>query len=98
MLGTLREGVLKDGGAARVIWLSTGLNDEVASEFAAALSELGAVTVLANLPSALPNILLPPVSERDGLIIRALKAPGSVVRNLNILVRGNDGGVLTVPP
>ncbi|MEE2761503.1 MAG: DUF4159 domain-containing protein [Pseudomonadota bacterium] len=96
VLGTLREGVLKDGGAAHVIWLSNGLNDEVASEFAAALSELGAVTVLANLPSALPNILLPPVSERDGLIIRALKAPGSVVRNLNILVRGNDGGVLTV--
>ena len=96
VLGMIGERAIKDGGAAHVIWLSNGLDDEATGEFATALSALGAVTVLTDPPSALPNILLPPVSDRDGLIIRALKAPGSVVRDLNIRLRGEDGGVLTV--
>ncbi len=89
-------GAIEAGGGAHVVWLSNGLDDEATSDFAGALSKLGAVTVLADPAGALPNVLLPPVSDRDGLTIRALKAPGSWARNLNIRVRGEDGGVLAV--
>ena len=89
-------GAIEAGSGAHVLWLSNGLDDEAAGDFAAALGKLGAVTVLADPAGALPNVLLPPVSDRDGLTVRALKAPGSSARNLNVRVRGEDGGVLAV--
>ncbi|MDP6429598.1 MAG: DUF4159 domain-containing protein [Rhodospirillales bacterium] len=87
-------GDIETVGEAHLVWLSNGLDENSAAEFARALSGLGKVTVLADPPGNLPSILLPPLSVRDGLTIRARKAPGSSTRRLSVRVRGEDGGVL----
>jgi hypothetical protein len=89
-------GEIEAGDETHVVWLSNGLDDEAAGDFASALAKLGPVTLLADPAGALPKLLLPPLSDRDGLTIRALKAPGSPARNLNIRLRGENGGVLAV--
>ncbi|MFP6733944.1 MAG: DUF4159 domain-containing protein [Rhodospirillales bacterium] len=89
-------GEIEAGDETHVVWLSNGLDDGAAGDFASALAKLGPVTLLADPAGALPKLLLPPLSDRDGLTIRALKAPGSPARNLNIRLRGENGGVLAV--
>jgi hypothetical protein len=93
---------LKVDGSPQIIWLSNGLNDKPdgsdVTEFAAALEKIGPVTVLADSAGALPPLLLPPVSERDGLTVAAKRAASSVAASLSVRVRDDDGNVLTRQP
>ncbi len=94
---------LKFDGAPRIVWLSNGLNDKPdgsdVTEFVASLQKIGPVTVLSDSPGALPPLLMPPVSERDGLLITARRASTNTTANgassLSLRVRGEDGKVLT---
>ncbi|NQV56823.1 MAG: BatA domain-containing protein, partial [Rhodospirillales bacterium] len=87
-------GANKGAADANVQWLSNGLDEGSAAEFAAALRKLGPLTILAEPPGGLPSILLPPSSERDGLILHARRAPGSVQASLGLRLRDEQGGVL----
>ena len=93
---------LKFEGSPEIVWLSNGLNTEPdgsdVAEFTSILQKLGPLTVLADTPGALPPLLMPPVSERDGLTLSARRAASSVASSLSLRVRGEDGNVLTRQP
>jgi hypothetical protein len=93
---------IKVEGTPQVVWLSNGLNDQPdgsdVAEFTDALQNIGALTVLADSPGALPPLLLPPTSERDGLTVTARRAVSGLASSLSLRVRGEDGNVLTRQP
>lgn len=91
------EAVLNDlklNGAGHVFWLSNGIDADTASEFATALSKLGEVTVLADPATALPTLLLPPTSDRDGLTLNMRRIQSAGPSTRRILARDEDGRVL----
>ncbi len=83
-------------GDTQIIWLSDGVDHGTASAFAKALQTVGTVTVLADPPAGLPRLLLEPISDRNGLTLRARRAGSTSSRNMMVRVRGGgDGAVLT---
>ena len=93
---------LKYQGTPQVVWLSNVLNDKPdgsdVAEFTSILQKIGDLTVLADTLGALSPLLMPPVSERDGLTISARRAASGVASSLSVRVRGEDGNVLTRQP
>jgi hypothetical protein len=93
---------LKVEGSPQIVWLSNGLNDKSdgsdVAEFVSILQKFGPLTVLSDTPGALPPLLMPPVSERDGLTISARRVVAGGAASLSIRVRGDDGKVLTRKP
>lgn len=85
---------LKLEGPANVVWLSNGIDQDNVGDFSAALSKLGRLTVLADLPGDLPLVLLPPVGNRDGLTIKAARAVAGGPSTRRILARDERGGIV----
>jgi hypothetical protein len=84
---------LKEPG--QVVWLSNGLDEGTAQDFAAKLERLGSVTVLAEETGNLPSLVLPPISERSGLTLVAQRPSANAAHELRLLVKDERGGVLT---
>jgi len=82
-------------GSAQVVWLSNGMEMGSADDFAAALRRIGTLTVFADLPGALPTVLLPPNADREGLAVTAMRASNGERKSYTIRARDEDGAVLT---
>ncbi len=78
-------------GAANILWLSDGIEDGSARQFAQKLQQLGATRILTDPPGELPVLLLPPEPEVDGLVARALRPDGSAARNFIVSASTEDG-------
>ncbi|MBI1261089.1 MAG: DUF4159 domain-containing protein [Rhizobiales bacterium] len=82
----------------QTVWLSDGLDDRTASDFAkglAALSGIGGLSVLEpDLPN-LPLALLPPATKGDSFIARITAAPSAITRNGNVRALAADGAMLS---
>ena len=86
---------IKLDGRANIFWLSNGLDNHDADEFAKTLTALGDVMILAGPPSELPVILLPPTSDRDGLTLQAKRSQGSNVAGLKLRIRDDQGAIIS---
>ncbi len=83
---------LKD--EAEVVWLSNGLDEGTASDFAAKLRRLGPVTVLAEDAGAVPTLVLPPTAERSGLVLHAKRPSVTSGGELKLQVKDDRGGTV----
>ncbi len=78
-------------GSANIVWLSDGIDDGNARQFAEQLQQLGATRVLIDTAADLPVLLLPPEPGGDGLIATALRPDGTNAQSLTINASTEDG-------
>ncbi|MFO0998190.1 MAG: DUF4159 domain-containing protein [Alphaproteobacteria bacterium] len=99
-----RRGVLDDlarlpiAGTADVWWLSDGLEDGAARDFAAGLRRLGTVTMIDDRPERRARLMLPAVAETNGLIAHAMRAASDAAEEAQIRGLAEDGRILLREP
>ena len=81
-------------GAANVVWLSDGLDDEAVRPLAERLQRFGNLHVIADEPAALARVLMPPKTEGAEFTLEVLRAEGTGEATLWLRGTGDDGRVL----
>jgi hypothetical protein len=85
-------------GAANVVWLSDGLEDEVVQGLAARLQALGELSVLRDADGALPHLLLPPATDGIALDLRLRRAGTIGKEQAAVLANAEDGTLVARTP
>jgi len=86
------DGVPLDGAA--VVWLSDGLEDGTAYDFAQGLARYDSLTVLMDDPGALPHLLSPGDSDAKDLTVVVHRAKSPAETHLMVRAVGDDGRLL----
>ncbi|MCH8096545.1 MAG: DUF4159 domain-containing protein [Proteobacteria bacterium] len=81
-------------GAANVVWLSDGLDDEAVRPLAERLQRFGNLHVIADEPAALARVLMPPKTEGAEFTLEVLRAEATGEASLWLRGTGDDGRVL----
>ncbi len=82
------------GPAPDIVWLSDGIDDGAAADFAAALAQRGPLTVLADEPTALPRLLAPGDPDDKDLTAMVERADQSLPAEADVRAVGEDGRLL----
>jgi hypothetical protein len=82
-----------DGNAA-VVWLSDGIADGSARDFAAGLARLGSLRVFADAPTDLPRLLTPADTDERDLTATVRRADAAAPERLFVRAVGDDGRLL----
>ncbi|MGH6945757.1 MAG: DUF4159 domain-containing protein [Kiloniellales bacterium] len=93
-----RLDTLPSGGSVETVWLSDGLDQGDAADFAEALSRLGPLTVFAEEAPLLSHLLLLPESEGSLLTARARRAAAGAEEAATVTAIGEDGALLARVP
>jgi hypothetical protein len=80
--------------AANVVYVSDGLTNPDLAPFLEHLQHLGGVEVFTDPEDRLARLLLPPVSESDGLAVTAVRAVGGPATVAFVRALGDDGRLL----
>ncbi len=82
------------GGSTDLVWLSDGIDDGDAANFAAGLAKLGALRVLDDPPAELPRLLAPGDSDDKDLTAIVTRADATLPMELYLRALGDDGRLL----
>ena len=82
------------GGSTDLVWLSDGIDDGDAANFAAGLAKLGALRVLDDPPAELPRLLAAGDSDDKDLTAIVTRADATLPMELYLRVLGDDGRLL----
>jgi hypothetical protein len=82
------------GGAAAIVWLSDGIEDGNAQDFARGLLRLGSLRVLADDGAELPRLLAPGDSDDKDLTVAVRRADASAPARLFVRAVGDDARLL----
>jgi Domain of unknown function (DUF4159)/Aerotolerance regulator N-terminal len=82
------------GGGASIVWLSDGIDDGAAQDFAAGLQRFGSLRVLADPTTELPRLLAPADTDEADLTATVRRADTSVPERLFVRAVGDDGRLL----
>lgn len=81
-------------GPAETVWLADGIADGASPALVRRLLSLGPVQMIADPPAERARALLPPVADRDGLGLRALRSPDAGPDRLWVRATAENGAVL----
>jgi Domain of unknown function (DUF4159)/Aerotolerance regulator N-terminal len=82
------------GGGVSVVWLSDGIDDGAAQDFAAGLQRFGSLRVLADPTTELPRLLAPADTDEADLTATVRRADTAVPERLFVRAVGDDGRLL----
>jgi hypothetical protein len=85
---------LAPSGVAEIVWLSDGIDNGDAAEFAAGLEKFGPLRVLAESGNDLPRLLAPADPEDKDLTALVTRADPALPETLNVRAVGDDGRLL----
>ena len=85
---------IKLPGTANVIYVSDGIASPDLAPFVEHLQRFGGVQFFADADDRLGRLLLPPVSEGDGLLVTAVRASGGPASVGYVRALGDDGRLL----
>jgi hypothetical protein len=82
------------GGGTSIVWLSDGIDDGAAQDFAAGLGRFGSLRVLADPTTELPRLLAPADTDEADLTATVRRADTAVPERLFVRAVGDDGRLL----
>jgi hypothetical protein len=82
------------GGGASIVWLSDGIDEGAAQDFAAGLQRFGSLRVLADPTTELPRLLAPADTDEADLTATVRRADSSVPERVFVRAVGDDGRLL----
>jgi hypothetical protein len=82
------------GPAPALLWLSDGIDDGTAADFASALEKRGALAVMTDTPETLPRLLAPGDPEDKDLSAVVRRADATLPAELDVRALGDDGRLL----
>ncbi len=82
------------GSAPTFVWLSDGIDDGGAADFAKGLAQRGPLTVMADDAAALPRLLAPGDPDDKDLTATVRRADASAPAELEVRAVGDDGRLL----
>src|SRR5579862_5113184 len=85
---------LNPAGVAEIVWLSDGIDNGDAADFAAGLQKFGPLRVLAENGNDLPRLLAPSDPEDKDLTALVTRADPALPETLNVRALGDDGRLL----
>ena len=85
-------------GSAETVWLSDGVDDGQAQDFATALAKLGSLRVLADTAEDLPRLLAPATTDDKDLTATVVRADAALPAELSVRALGDDGRLLAHQP
>ncbi len=94
MAATARLGDLSSEGVANVVWLSNGIDEGNAYDFAARLQRLGSVRIVSDPPASLARVLGPPREESGDLAVSIHRANAEGPAEYAVRASGDDGRLL----
>ena len=83
-----------DLGSAEFVWLSDGIDDGAATDFAQGLQKRGPVRVMADDADALPRLLATGEIDDKDLTAQVRRADGTLPAELYVRATGDDGRLL----
>jgi hypothetical protein len=82
------------GGGTSIVWLSDGIDEGAAQDFAAGLQRFGSLRVLADPTTELPRLLAPADTDEADLTATVRRADTAVPERLFVRAVGDDGRLL----
>ena len=82
------------GDNASIVWLSDGIDDGAAQQFAAGLERFGSLRVLADGATELPRLLAPADTDEKDLTATVRRADAGAPERLFVRAVGDDGRLL----